>query len=127
MLRHRVLTQAMLWIIRGLVKDYPRPCARSVAVRAHARALADKMRAHNPWGLSKISRDHPSMRAQRALLPQGISRRGIPVLRYFETIGEMYNLIKGYTKTQAVRRAGQASEDPRFPKDMCSKTLIKPS
>ena len=42
MLRHRVLTQAMLWIIRGLVKDYPRPCARSVAVRAHARAL----RAH---------------------------------------------------------------------------------
>ena len=63
-------------ISKGLSASMRAQCRSACAC---ARALADKMRAHNPWGLSKTSRDHPSMRAQRALLAQGISRRGLPV------------------------------------------------
>ena len=70
-------------ISKGLSASMRAQCRSACACARTARALADKMRAHNPWGLSKTSRDHPSMRAQRALRAQGshygISRRGLPV------------------------------------------------
>ena len=72
MLRHRVLTQAMLCIIRGLVKDYPRPCARSFAC---ARILSGIILGD----YQKLPGIIPLCARGARMRAQGISRCGIPV------------------------------------------------